>query len=81
MNYYMVLFSRFQTIPKLFHLEDLLTGFEQNINSELVECWYYVTKKIEALKVLMEDDLEDFFSYNDIALNSKTLVPIRVAQW
>ena len=33
--------------------------------------------KIKALKVLMEDDPEDFFSYNDIALNSKTLVPLQ----
>ena len=33
--------------------------------------------QIKALKVLMEDDPEDFFSYNDIALNSKTLVPLQ----
>ena len=30
---------------------------------------------IKALKVLREDDPEDFFTYNDISLNSKTLVP------
>ena len=34
-----------------------------------------IYEQIKALKVLMEDDPEDFFPYNDTALNSKTLVP------
>ena len=33
--------------------------------------------KIKALKVLMEDNPEDCFSYNDITSNSKTLVPLQ----
>ena len=40
MHYYMVFFSRYQRIPKSFQFEHLLTGFEQNINNELVGSWY-----------------------------------------
>ena len=49
----------------------MLLGYsKQNNNLDML-----FLEIIEALKVLIEDDPEDlFFSYNDTALNSKTLV-------
>ena len=36
-----------------------------------------ILRRIKALKVLIEDDPEDFFPIFDITLNSKTLVPLQ----